>query len=782
MFKIIVFILLNISLIAQISFADLSSQELEEIDRYVQQVSIEDSVGQLLMVGVPADIYNYSNNDDLRKIITEFGVGGVFVNSYNYYQKKTDDTSDLYPIEQFNSRLQDLAEKSSIRLPLLIGADFENYKFNSLPSDTISPPSALTLGSTQDGELLRSVGRAVASDLRGIGINVIMGPVLDVDRTSQGKYSVLTNRMFASSPERVHGFAEHYLCGLKEGGISVIGKHFPGLGAVQKNPHITIPRFEASFQNFKSQVSIYPSLAGLLDGVMTAHVDLAFFEPEKQKPATFSSRLVTDLLRGTHTVYLGKEKIEGFGLADLVCITDDLSDMGSVIEYMDKHEKDYAQVAIDAFDAGHDLLLFSHIEVSDEYKRGKHGRFWIKDLNKVLGALTTHIQSSDLIETKFRKSLRRILLLKQKIYKTINGDRDGLMIFDGGSLKTSLGNSRKYEYGGQQFDTIDELIKKSIDKSVTAINTRISINISEYTPETKICFYIDAKGYKQFERVFSSKFPNSSFHVLPSFSKKDDFAKLKLEVENNLTESDLMVITVMSVDNANLVEHLRLNKYKDVTEKLIILMHDTPKLLSSEMLTAATIVGTFTRHPQSYLTDIEVLSGLITPNKISFLPVNLGVNDNFHAIIDYAFSMAPPDGFAKIQYFSTQREEDLFNKNIDLTTRLNEASTRLSTYHLALIGLIFCYLLFKVVKFMFELHSKLRDDSDYTFNFRLLNPAECIIDTIRAAPVLSVKIIVILITLIAFILLLLDFNYPLIFADLLNFFLRKFEWITSYRN
>jgi len=82
----------------------LTSAEKIIIDKYIKKCPIEDSIGQILMVGLPADYNNYKDVKYLDEIITDMGVGAAIINNYNYFNpNKYDDITYLNSIITFNN-------------------------------------------------------------------------------------------------------------------------------------------------------------------------------------------------------------------------------------------------------------------------------------------------------------------------------------------------------------------------------------------------------------------------------------------------------------------------------------------------------------------------------------------------------------------------------------------------------------------------------------------------------------------------------------------------------
>jgi len=345
----------------------LTASEQQKIKEWVQTIKVEDGVGQLFMINIPLHFSKTQDSDPVhKKLIEDEGFGAIILQSANFhYLKKRAETEEerISIVTNFVSNMQyrALAGKH-LKTPLFIAADFEGPRFNPIKSVLTPPPPALTLATTQDRDLIVDTGKVVGYQLASSGINMILGPVLDIEESRQGSYnSLLKNRSFSSSPEGVSRIAAYYIKGLRESGITVIGKHFPGLGKIDVNPHAGVASFIGSEQDFKQQMTPYYALKDYLNGIMTSHVAVDFLDGKT--PAT-TSKKITGLIRSDSNI----TTIRALNYDNKLVITDDMG-MSSITDYEKTRSGgstaptndyysgiDYAALAIDAFDSGHDIL------------------------------------------------------------------------------------------------------------------------------------------------------------------------------------------------------------------------------------------------------------------------------------------------------------------------------------------------------------------------------------------------------------------------------------------
>ena len=111
------------------------------------------------------------------------------------------------------------------RFPLLVMTDQEGGQVKRVGG--APEASAATMGAEGAG-FARREGRATAANLRSLGVNVDLAPVLDVARP--GGVIADTERGFGSTPGQVAATAVSFATGLQNGGVAATAKQFQALG------------------------------------------------------------------------------------------------------------------------------------------------------------------------------------------------------------------------------------------------------------------------------------------------------------------------------------------------------------------------------------------------------------------------------------------------------------------------------------------------------------------------------------------------------------------------
>lgn len=648
MFRFLIFALfvfyIQIANADTISTKTLTKSELDLIEQYAKLSPIGNNIGQLFMVGMPADFNTALDTGSkyLDKVIIDAGIGFAVVNGYTYYDdKKLSDKEYVSKIINFNNTVQEKTHNSKSKIPLLIASDFEGPSYTSIKRGLEVPPSALSLASTQNGEAIFAVGAAIGYQLQNVGIQILLGPVLDVYNVQQGTRNTLRDRSFASSNRGVFLVASHFVGGVKQSDTSMFAKHYPNHGAIETNPHWkTIPIFEESNDTRLSQLKIYESLLGSLDGVMSAHI--AIENNENPRIATVSRPIIQELVNSTED--------------SKIIVTDDLSEMGAVILYMEKNKLSYEELVIQAFDAGHDVFLFAHCFAEKEKNKHKNkylqSKFTIDDLFASINKLTTYVLQSQKNTQQFRKSLFKVLKLKAMHAKSKGISVEEFIKFSGGSffhigndgnraiqlaesslLETYKANNIKFtpEESG---NILRNTMRSAIDKSAIVISSEgNSYALDSFPSHTKVLAAVYEEGFDEFRDTLK-KFKDSEVLLIPLEKNSPEFRKLEESLKGSFNKFDKLIYTVYDESDADLLQRLFVRNKSEFKAKTIILAHNSPSILNCNLLYNSTIVATFTKHPYSFLTDIDLLTGKIEAGPLKRLPIDIGESGKFYSVKD----------------------------------------------------------------------------------------------------------------------------------------------------
>ncbi|CAN5171370.1 hypothetical protein BH23GEM4_BH23GEM4_14220 [soil metagenome] len=344
------------------------------VDSTLASLTLREKVAQLLMPWTGGEYVALDSPefDRLRRWVEEDGVGGVIVSIGlpHSYAAKT-------------NALQRLA-----KVPLLIASDMESGPgmrlagVYSLPhllpqgGGTVFPP-AMALGAAGSDSLAYAAGRVTGEEARAVGVQLIFGPVLDVN--SDPANPIINTRSFGEDPARVARLGTRFMRGARDAGLLTAVKHFPGHGDTDVDSHLALPAIRGDRARLDA-VELVPFRTALEAGtaaVLVGHLAVTGVEGANAPPASLSPALIGGVLRGEM----------GF---DGLVFTDAMT-MGAVVERFGPDES-----LVRALEAGADVLLMP------------------MDVERAIGTLLTAVRSGRLTEARIDASVRRVLSLKAR--------------------------------------------------------------------------------------------------------------------------------------------------------------------------------------------------------------------------------------------------------------------------------------------------------------------------------------------------------------------------------
>ena len=337
----------------------------EYINAIVNKMTLDEKLGQMMIV----QFYGPDYGLEISTMISQYKVGAALIFAVN---------NNIASKPQLKSLLHQMQVNSSI--PMITAIDQEGGTVDRLLNLDGPRPSAASIGATNDPSKAMAEGIQDAKDLSYYGFNLNLAPVVDVTNAYN---SQLYLRTYGNNSTIVTKMAGAYLQGLQESG-KVMGalKHFPGLGDVGGDPHITVP----SLYRTKSALSAidwapYQTLIaqGNVHAVMVTHEIVT--KIDSSKPSSLSNKIVTGILRnqlGFHGVIL----------------TDSLTMEGIIAYYTE------AQAAALAAEAGSDLLM---------------GASTPNGVADMINGIKQAISAGDISQQRIDDSVRRIFMLKYQM-------------------------------------------------------------------------------------------------------------------------------------------------------------------------------------------------------------------------------------------------------------------------------------------------------------------------------------------------------------------------------
>lgn len=419
------------------------------VETVMERLTPADRVGQLFVVTFNGADTGFES--PIAELIYAYRVGGVVLSpeQANFSNEPGADTPRqvailanqlqaiaygiLLPVERAlepvpnqpwpPSNFTSLANETGVappNLPLLIAVEQQgdNLPGTALRRGFTALPSQLAIGATWNPALATGVGEIVGRELSAVGVNLLLGPNLDVveqPRTdivgSLGMFS------FGGNPYWVSQMGRAYIAGVHSGSsgrVATIVRHFPGQGDTDRLPDSDVATIQKSLDELRA-ISFQPFLAATR------------FQSGPDDPA------VTDGVQSSHMRYSALQGAAGrttpisvdpalsqiFDLAGM----SDWRDAGGVVmsgplgvpairRFYDPALVDFParRIALDAFTAGNDLLYLARFSLDDSWGAE------LDNMRATIAFFQERYRGDPDFAAQVDRAVRRILRLKLRIY------------------------------------------------------------------------------------------------------------------------------------------------------------------------------------------------------------------------------------------------------------------------------------------------------------------------------------------------------------------------------
>jgi beta-N-acetylhexosaminidase len=195
--------------------------------------------------------------------------------------------------------LQKIAHDAGHPVPLAIGLDQENGGVNSLFDEIYirQYPSAMGMAATGSKDLAYEVAKATAEEISACGINLMMGPCLDV--LTNARNQPLGVRTTGDDPQEVSAFGIAFMRGYRDAGLATMGKHFPSYGSLEfLGSALDVPTITESLESLSlnALVPFRNAIREGLDAMMVGGCAMSSAGLNVMH-ACLSEQVVNDLLR-----------------------------------------------------------------------------------------------------------------------------------------------------------------------------------------------------------------------------------------------------------------------------------------------------------------------------------------------------------------------------------------------------------------------------------------------------------------------------------------------------
>jgi beta-N-acetylhexosaminidase len=385
------------------------------------QMTTAEKVGQLFLVAFWG--HNPSASSRAGLLIQQYKIGGVVLlsSNLNLVNQGTDTPGQL---AQLSSTLQQMAlDEAGSGIPLFIAIDHEGdgYPYTRITNGTAPLPNPMAIGATWDPRYAEQVGEIVGSELSAMGINMLLGPVVDVldDPRPSGRGDIGT-RAFGGDPYWVGEMGRAYIRGVhagSQGKVLTVAKHFPGHGGSDRLPDDEVATVDKSLQELR-RVELAPFFAvtnprdpeelDRADALMSSHIRYRGFYGdirEFTRPMSFDAEGMQALF-DLPELHAWRE--EGLIVSDSLGVR-------AVRQYFDPQLQTFPhrQIAREAFLAGNDLLLLAEFALAFS---------WDAQYNNVVDTIEYFQETYDhdpAFAARVDQAVTRILRAKLQLYPNL---------------------------------------------------------------------------------------------------------------------------------------------------------------------------------------------------------------------------------------------------------------------------------------------------------------------------------------------------------------------------
>jgi beta-N-acetylhexosaminidase len=330
-----------------------------------RRLPLERKVAQLFLFGFRGTDLTSEIFGRLRRL----DLGGVMIAGPNY--------TDVAQLGGLAGEAAVIASEERHVKPWVMTSQ-EGGELNSFPD---LPPAKLPADLESPAEA-GAAARDSASTLHGLGVNGVLGPVVDVGGGETG--SALGARVYSDQAEDVAAYAEATVGAYRAEHVFSAVKHFPGLGATDQSTEEGPATVGLGLDELRAR-DLIPFEAAIDAGVPGVVIGHALYPiNDFTVPASLSKAITTDLLR---------REMHFKGVA----ITDDLADPAITAIHT------VPDAAIRALRAGADMLYISgdagdqqaaYVSVLRAIQRGRIPR---RRLDQAIGRILLAKQDYDLI-------------------------------------------------------------------------------------------------------------------------------------------------------------------------------------------------------------------------------------------------------------------------------------------------------------------------------------------------------------------------------------------------
>jgi beta-N-acetylhexosaminidase len=396
--------------------APVRAQGGDAVAERLAAMSPEERVGQLFVVTFVGR--DPTAGSDVGRLILEDKVGGVVLLASNGNVVNQGDTPA--DVLRLTNALQKLAlSTGGPGVPLFVAVDHEGdgYPYSRITNGLTPLPNPMAVGATWQAEFARRVGEIAGRELAALGVNLLLGPVLDVLNvprlSGRGDIGI---RAFGGDPYWVGRMGRAYVEGVHQGSggrVAAVAKHFPGHGGSDRLPDDEIATVDKSLQELR-RVELAPFFAvtgpgddplARADALMSSHIRYRGFQGNIRqftRPISFDAESLPAILALPE---FSDWRRDGLLISDALGVP-------AVKRYFDPSLKTFQhkQIAKEAFLAGNDLLILAEYALTSDWQSQ------YRNMRDTIAFFQDEYRANPDFAERVDEAVTRILRLKMRLY------------------------------------------------------------------------------------------------------------------------------------------------------------------------------------------------------------------------------------------------------------------------------------------------------------------------------------------------------------------------------
>ncbi len=435
----VVGLLLNGSPLAQAQQEDESEYVVRARD-IMQEMTVAERVGQLFLVTFEGN--TVERNSEITDLILNYKVGGVVLLADNNNIVGEGEETPL-AVADLTNRLQNLAlfgESSMITttvgsetvtatpgatdpgaVPLLISTqqDGDSAPHSQIRYGLTELPAPMAIGAGWQPDHAEAVGRILGQELSALGVNMLLGPSLDVlENPNPENASDLGSQAFGGDPYWVGLLGRAYTAGVhagSDGRVATIAKHFPGRGSSDRPLDSEVSTVRKSLEQLRSvELAPFflvtesgPGITTTTDGFLVTHIRYQGFQGnlrDTTAPVSFDPPALQTLMSLPEFATWREE--------GGIMVSDSLG-VRAVQRFYDNSGQEFPhrQVAKDALLAGNDLLYIDQFALDPSDMDAQ-----LENLRDSIAWFQEKYLTDPAFQQRVDDAVLRILQLKLRLY------------------------------------------------------------------------------------------------------------------------------------------------------------------------------------------------------------------------------------------------------------------------------------------------------------------------------------------------------------------------------